>query len=391
MYSSNKAGQAFEAFQEMGPGREAFRVLAGIMVQDKNRAALEKLIALRRKEKPIDPEFGAYEARLKVLAGNIEEATALFDGAWKKTPELERLRLVSDFVGDLAQLGHGVDAYVCVPDKKVAFQQLAWRLRGSKNLADWERLIDRHSKNVADDPQLSLERAELHLAKNELAQAEKLFLSAKTKPGVPEFSPARFGLMRTRIRLGKAEETYREFGAGFATFRDLADQCFMEKNPGQMQALLDAHRKAFPNAKNLAVWEVEILWLKKDYPATAQRISANRGPLLGNLSHRWKCESYLVRSLVRSKNAKDALQEAQTMNGRKNGPQILLVLAIAASGDVQGAIAAIEKAKGQRYLVEDCFRDEDLGPILRSDAFRDFRKKYPEPPKSPADLAEKGS
>jgi hypothetical protein len=29
--------------------------------------------------------------------------------------------------------------------------------------------------------------------------------------------------------------------------------------------------------------------------------------------------------------------------------------------------------------VEDCYRDPDLGPILRSEPFRRFRERFPEP------------
>ena len=32
----------------------------------------------------------------------------------------------------------------------------------------------------------------------------------------------------------------------------------------------------------------------------------------------------------------------------------------------------------QQFFLEDCYRDEDLGPILRGEAFREVRQRFPE-------------
>ena len=73
-------------------------------------------------------------------------------------------------------------------------------------------------------------------------------------------------------------------------------------------------------------------------------------------------------------------EEDEAEKFAEKGDRLLPVLAHAASGDVPATIAAMEKARGRdRYLVEDCYRDPDLGPILRSEPFAAFRERFPEP------------
>ena len=185
-------------------------------------------------------------------------------------------------------------------------------------------------------------------------------------------------------------KTYREFGPTPATFQALAGHCVTEKNAGQLKALLASHRENFPKAKNLLTWELETRWLNKDYQATCDMILANRHTLLVNPGTRWKCESYLVRSLIRLQQPKEALQEAETFNRRVAGPQTLLVLALASTGDVARTIAWLDAKNAPVYLIEDCYFDEDLGPILRGNAFGAFRERFPEPTRSDLRWADDG-
>jgi tetratricopeptide (TPR) repeat protein len=382
LYASYKAGQPMRAYQATRKERFAFNSLAGILINDKNADAFEKLVAERRLEKAGDPELDAYEARVLVLHGKLPEAEALLARCCAKAPEFERKRLIETFVSDLAQLGRPVDAYRCAPDKIIAFQHVVWRLRDVKQLADLERLIEEHARHHPGDRRLALERGELALLKDDLPLAEKQFTLAKQKANADELNAARLGLVRTRIRMGRAVETYQELGPGTATFQEIANQCFFVKNADQLERLLASHRKAFPAAKNLAAWDVEVLWLKKDYQAVADAIQAQRAALLKTSPHRWKCERLLVHSLVQLKNYKEAIREAEELNRAKYGPRVLLAYALAASGDVPATIAYLEKNAVEReFLVEDCYFDEYLGPILRSESFADFRKQFPEPPK----------
>ena len=130
------------------------------------------------------------------------------------------------------------------------------------------------------------------------------------------------------------------------------------------------------------MWDVE-LWLKKDYAATAKMIQDDRAHLLKNVNHRWKCEGYLIRSLVRLKKTDEAIREAELISQRKDGRAALLALALASTGDVPRVLAYFDAKKGQRFFVDDCYFDEDLGPILRGAAFKAVQERYPPPPMRP--------
>ena len=67
------------------------------------------------------------------------------------------------------------------------------------------------------------------------------------------------------------------------------------------------------------------------------------------------------------------------MTRSSQGNRVLLILALASRGEVKQCIAALEKS-GPTYLIGNCYRDPDLGPILRSEAFQTFRERFPEPP-----------
>ena len=99
--------------------------------------------------------------------------------------------------------------------------------------------------------------------------------------------------------------------------------------------------------------------------------------------YRWKCESYLVRSLVRLKKPNEAVREAEAIDQRKGSSTTLLALALASAGDLPRVLALLETKKDQRYFFDDCYHDEDLGPILRGAAFRAVQERFPPPPERP--------
>ena len=379
LYARFKEDRAIQAYEETGKRPEHFRKLAGFLLQEKQTDAFERLLEAHRPQRGDDPEFAAYEARLQILRGKPDEAAAAFAAVVKNLPQHDQRGISDRLLTDLGTYDVAVEAYRCIPDKIDAFGYMVFKYRKLERVKELDRLIAEHTRLHPDDARLFSERAELHMLRNEFAEAEKQFLLARERSN---FMPhvARSGLVRARIKLGKAVETYHELGANAMTFQDIANQCFAVKDGDQLQKLLAAHRKAFPAAKNLSVWEVEVLWLKKDYAAVVKGIEDERATLLKSPKYRWKCESYLVRSLIRLKKTDEALREAEAIAKEKNGSQVFLALAYASSGGAPRILEFFESKKDQVWLIEDCYFDEDLGPLLRSDAYRTVRDRFPPPP-----------
>ena len=69
----------------------------------------------------------------------------------------------------------------------------------------------------------------------------------------------------------------------------------------------------------------------------------------------------------------------------RSGNQVLLVLAHAATGDARQTAPSEQNSAAAQPSCGACYQDPDLGPLLRSDPFRDLREKFPEPPAEEAD------
>ena len=90
-----------------------------------------------------------------------------------------------------------------------------------------------------------------------------------------------------------------------------------------------------------------------------------------------------VRALVKLQRPAEAIRAAEALAKRNRGDRMLLLVAYAAAGDAQGAMAVMERMPPEPYLVHSCYADADLGPLLRGEPMRAFRERYPEPPSLP--------
>jgi predicted Zn-dependent protease len=375
-----RAGKVAQAYAQIEPRKETYYQLANLLITDQNGTALEALIAAHRPHADADPEVHFHEARAKAFLKQTNQAILALQKAYEvQGQEHQRKFYVSQVVQDLAAGGQGLEGYRGAPDKAAAFQALASHMMLKKNDKGLAELLAEHGKQHADDAWFLFYQGEWHLLRGENATAEKCFTRALVKIPPQNEWLFRNGLWRARIKVGKTVVTYQEIGPGTRGFEDLAYLCLQDKNVNELQALLASHRLAEPEETDLAGWDVEIRWLKQDYEGVLKLLDDHKG-VFAEPRHRWKYEAFLVRALVKMKRFDDAVKQAETFAKRKYGNQLLLVLAHAARGDVKQTIAVIEGHKhSNAYLVSDCYRHEDLGPILRSEAFRDFRDRFPEP------------
>jgi uncharacterized protein HemY len=380
-----KSGHGLEAYGTTDSRSETFMQLANLLAADKKATELEALIKAHRPHAADDPDLDARQATAKVWLKQPDEAAALVKKAYQKQKDVNvRNGYVSRFVLDMDDAGQPLEGYRLAPDKPSAFRALAPRLVTAKREKELAALLEGHAKEHASDPLFRFHQGEWRLLRGEVKQAEEAFQAALAKATPEEQWRYRNGLFRARVKAGKAAETYREIEPGKATFQSLASVCLDEKNAKQLQALIDAHRRAHPDDVHLPAWGLEVRWLNGDHEGVLQLITEHDDDLFCQPRHQWKADDYRVRALLKLKRTKDAIEAAEAVVKRK-GSRVLLVLAHASAGDVKQAIAALGKRKPPPYLVRNCYSDNDLGPILHSEPFKEFREKFPEPKEEPVD------
>jgi tetratricopeptide (TPR) repeat protein len=384
VYAYYKAGRAPQAYKELGPRRETFTQLAHLLANDKKGKELEALVAAHRPHAGDDPDLLFHAARAKVLLRQPAEAAALLRQAHKKqSQDYQRRWYVTQLAQDMAEAGRPLEAYSSSPDRPAAFEALARALLTGKKAKELESLLKLHGKRHSGDTLYLFYSGELALLRNDLPAADRHFRAALAKAGPPQQWMARNGLYRARVRAGKVVETYTEVGPGPETFEALASVCLAEKNADQLGALLAAHTKAKPDDPNLTGWELERRWLKKDYEGALKLLAEHSEGALAAPRWRWTHDDYRVRCLVRLKRTDEAVRAAEGQLRGGHGNPVLVVLAHAARGGVKEALAAMDRVGRRGVYLGSCYRDPDLGPLLKTESFRPFRAKYPEPKEEP--------
>jgi tetratricopeptide (TPR) repeat protein len=382
VFAMYRAGQAQEALTAIEPMRDTFAQLVNLLIQDKKAAELEMLIECYRARADGDSNLLLAAARAKALLKQPEQAVSLFKKAYESEPYGgARDAHASIFLREMAAAGFGLEAYHAVPDKYKALEHRGGLWQFQKNTADLTRLLDEYGRTQMKLPAFWYYQGQLALLRQDLPSAENHFTAALAMVPWREKWRYRDGLFRTRIQAGKVGETYRQFGADSRTFQNLAQLCLIAKDSGQLAALIAIHRPSHPDDKNVVAWEADVKWLHRDYEGTLRFLRNHRQGIFAEQQYKWKFENYLVRCLVKLNRTQEAIEEAREIVTNPAGNPVLLVLAHASAGDVKQAIANVEKHFA-RYIVTNCYTDEDLGPILRSDAYREFRARFPEPAQS---------
>src|SRR5262249_50286948 len=134
---------------------------------------------------------------------------------------------------------------------------------------------------------------------------------------------------------------------------------------------------------NLPAWDLHARWMERDYEGALALLAEHR-EVFALPRHRWLVEDRRVRGLVRLKRTAEAVRGAEALAKKRNANRLLPVPAPAAAGDGKQTAADLEAARPQSWFLRSCYQDEDLGPLLRSEPFREVREKFPEPKDRPA-------
>jgi tetratricopeptide (TPR) repeat protein len=385
VFALYKAGHWQQAYAEIEPHKETFTQLANLLANDRKGSELEALVRLHRPNAGDNLDLTFYEMRAKALTKKWAEAASLLrQASQNQTKEFERANSQTYFLLDLAAEERWLEGYRAAVDKTAAFDTLAAQLLTQKKDKDLAALLEEHHKNGAGEPWYSFYQGELFLLRGDAQQAASRFATALSKAKSQDEWRLRNGLFRAQVQAGRAALAYTEHKADEATFASLAQLCMQNKDAKQLQGVIDAYRKDTPDDPNLVSWEMELMWLRKDYEGALRLLTEHREDVFTQSMFRWKADNYRVRCLVKLKRNDEAVRAAEKIVKKRSGDRLLLVLAHAAAGDVPQTIAAVGKRGTKAYLLPRCYDDDDLGPILKSKEFDAFRAKFPEPKRDKA-------
>jgi predicted Zn-dependent protease len=382
-----RAGRGLQAYRECMPEvrTETFNQLTHALARDRNGAELEQLINAHRPHATDPAELLFLQARARVFGPKPADATPLIHQACQQQKAEHRRRYyVTVFVQDMDKIGQPQKGYRAAPDQHAAFEQLASLLVNQKREDKLKELLEEHANSYPQAPLLHHYRGEWLLLRKQAKEAEQEFAAARAQAPAEEWR-SRHGLHRARVLAGRTVETYRELGPGRDTFEQLGYICTSDKNPEQLRLLLAAHRAAEPDDPGLPVWQVELYSLQEDYAGALRLLTEQRQGAFALPRYRWKFANLQVRTLVLLKRSKEAVQEAEALVKSGMGSTALLVLAHASGGDAKQLIALVDRLQLSPGELRECYQLEELGPILKSPAFAEFRGKFPEPVDEPDD------
>jgi tetratricopeptide (TPR) repeat protein len=342
---------------------------------------LAVLVEAFRKVAPDDVNVALYGGRELVLREQFADAATMLRAAIERARDGDkRNELTESYLDAMIHMKKSLEGYESARDARHAFRYVAQWLTFDEDSATLRKLIDSHAKSHANDRWLLYYSGEAYLIDGMYDDAETAFALGMAQT-TRELDREDFRERRVfaRFKSGRGLSAYDDIGPRKETFDQLAELFFGAGNADDLGKLVVAQRARDPDDADLPRWDVDVLWLRKDYAtALAQLRSGEREFLDDEQGDVFWFMDRLVRALVRLGKHSDAVAAA-TSRSVDDFDTVVLVLAHAAAGDVEQTIKTFEQALKEGYDLSDLYEDEDLGPVLRSEKFRDLREKHPPP------------
>jgi tetratricopeptide (TPR) repeat protein len=375
-----------ERFARLAKPDEHFGAFADMFAAAKDRDGLEAL-SNAYKAAQDDPLPAYYRAVGQILFGDFEGGAAEVRAAIASLPDEKQDEYVVRYLNTMTAAGRMLDGYRSAPDPIQAFRHLADHFISPINddedrLDRLWRLIAAHRQLKPDDVWLDYYEGEAYRAEGDYEAADRSYAAGAAKAQDDETREAfRTTRVAARLEAGKWLSAYQEIGPRKATFDQLAQSFASREMPQELSELIAAHQANDPNDAVLPAWQAEHHWLRKEYGKVVEVLTGHRA-LAGHKELGWRYAQRLVRSLVRLQRAEDARREFDALPEDQRGP-LLDAIVSASSGDVERTDMALITLEAQGHGPAFFYRDEDLGPALRSEQLQELREKYPEPPADP--------
>lgn len=267
-------------------------------------------------------------------------------------------------------------------DRDGRFATLASLLRERERWEDLGRLIERHRALSPDDVMSDYYAGVIELEHGRFAAAEALLQSGRKRLAAAEDGDWREWQFRqlqveARIKEGKALSAYDDIAPRPETFVQLATYFAGEGDVETAVELSARMRQDEPEAPAGWTWPAQLLFQQEDYAAVIDLLSDQ--PWQGaesSAEYQWsECRRYYFRSLLRLERIEEAVRFAaeEVVNGDRTN----LIIAHALAGDHE-RVASLLDAE-EEYRLSGIYTDEDAGPILYGEEYRDVREAAPPP------------
>jgi hypothetical protein len=260
-----------------------------------------------------------------------------------------------------------IDIYNLCQDRVEAFSQLQY----AGSIAAQVQLLDVYSQAFPEDVRVAQRWATLYLHRQDYAASWAYTQKVRARADEELIDWVNYQEQQLIVPLGKLQEYLHHPNVSIPV---LLTQCVEHNRLDQAQLLL-AHlqRQGVPLSP---FQQLTMHWLTRDYDAVVRWVQTRgKRALHSDLRASPQLGYWYVLSLTRLGQVELALSEASGLQNNHWIHSHLELRIYAEVGDVQGFIVQAKKMPH----VPSIYSDPYLRPFLRSPAFAEFRKQFPEP------------
>jgi hypothetical protein len=380
---AEKLGEFTKRFEALPYPAVMFETIVVELIDRGYRPAAEALIASLREIAPGDPNADYYEADLLATDGRHAEAAKILDGALERAPEEERWAYEDAYLTQMCLAGRALEGYHRLERSDDAFVQVADYLVDIGDGATLLTLVEDHGEISPDNPWVAYNRGRALALLGRRAEAEVAFAVAisrsEDEEEISRFQDARVANL---YDAGEWRTAWEMVKPTVDTFTRLAWLFSEDENADGLAELVALHRKSGSDAEEswLDYWAAEILFLRAEYAKALAILEAKKEEIVGedDLDALYQWEDRAFRCLLRLGKIEEARELALLIDERDDDPFYPAIVA-AAAGDVEAAVAYLERCLDQGWTSEDVHWDPDLGPLLRAEGAGRYREVFPTP------------
>ena len=358
------AGQGLLTWVQLGRKEEQLWSLKQHLLREKNQGQFMLLAHLMH--------WAGNHGQGRLLTAQCKAEQKDWDGAFavletgKQRGELldeNMLTIVYSFHGDTDRL---LRFYRLCSDRKQGFSRLCYAGDASFRLA----LMEEHAQQHPKDPALIQSWMNLYLQRKDFAAAAAYL--KKLKAVTPPEGQAGFLYVEQQLAIPLHRvEAYLELpmSSPEALLRDA-----LRLNRTDVFREIIEHCEE--NDKPLPFWVVVAArWLEGQHQDVVDLVENRARMLRADSRTHHELLRWYVLSLLKVGRKADALQQAERVKNYSWNTWSLKLLIHAEAGDMP---AFLEEAK-RLPQIDAIYYDEKLGPLVRTPAYAEFRKRHPEP------------